>query len=79
MTDSPVGVTPRSRVPKAWVTPPGVDDSLYPFTCQIVVKFTIANPGRKQEIVHEYHYNPLSASFIQKMQECFDVPLMVSL
>ena len=21
-------------------------------------------PGRKQEIVHEYHYNPLSASFI---------------
>ena len=36
----------------------------YPFTCQIVVKFTTANPGRKQEIVHEYHYNPLSASFI---------------
>ena len=35
-----------------------------PFTCQIVVKFTTANPGRKQEIVHEYHYNPLSASFI---------------
>ena len=37
---------------------------IYPFTCQIVVKFTTANPGRKQEIVHEYHYNPLSASFI---------------
>ena len=37
---------------------------VYPFTCQIVVKFTTANPGRKQEIVHEYHYNPLSASFI---------------
>ena len=36
----------------------------YPFTCQIVVKFTTANPGRKQEVVHEYHYNPLSASFI---------------
>ena len=37
---------------------------ILPFTCQIVVKFTTANPGRKQEIVHEYHYNPLSASFI---------------
>ena len=34
------------------------------FTCQIVVKFTTADPGRKQEIVHEYHYKPLSASFI---------------
>ena len=30
---------------------------VYPFTCQIVVKFTTADPGRKQEIVHEYHYN----------------------
>ena len=29
MNDSPVGVTPRSFLPKVWVTPPGVNDSLY--------------------------------------------------
>ena len=49
---------------KVMDTTKGNTVSDYPFTCQIVVKFTTANPGRKQEIVHEYHYNPLSASFI---------------
>ena len=34
------------------------------------------DPGRKQEIVHEYHYNLLSVYLSKK---CFDVPLMVSL
>ncbi len=28
MNDSPVGVTPRSFLPKVWGTPPGVNDSL---------------------------------------------------
>ena len=27
MNDSPVGVTPRSFLPKVWVTPPGINDS----------------------------------------------------
>ena len=45
--------------------------------CQIVVKFTTADPGRKEEIVHEYCY--LSHLSEKKMQECFDIRLMVSI
>ena len=36
--------------------------------CQIAVEFTTADPGRKEEIVHEYCYLPH-----------FDIRLMVSL